>query len=64
MSRKGFTLVEVIAVILILGIIAAIVMPIIKTNLEEVRMKYISVSYVKIILIGKSNNKIRKHLCK
>ena len=37
--KKGFTLIEVIASILILSVVAAIVVPIIKQNLEEVRMK-------------------------
>ena len=65
MSRKGFTLVEVIAVILILGIIAAIVMPIIKTNLEEVRMKSFKESVNQIIRSGSiyaSKHQVPKYL--
>ena len=51
--KKGFTLVEVIASILILGIIALVVVPIVRKNLDEVRMKTYKETVNEIIRTGK-----------
>ena len=52
MNNKGFTLVELIAVIIILAVVSAIVVPIVSTKLEEVRRDSFKESVNQIIRSG------------